>query len=148
MQKRAGYNKLIVKAVGSALETLNETTRVAFLQELAITYRFRDHPNILRVYGYCTRPVALLLKLYEFGDVSKFIRKKGRVSELYPYSKINIFSMIRGIFSATAHMHNNGVVHCDIKPFNILIDTDEFCLLIEVFSSCRWLIDEGKCFPS
>ena len=133
-QRRATNSKVIAKVVGPAMEVMSESERLVFIQELSLAWRFRDHPNILRVYGYCTRPVSLLMKLYELGDYSEFISGQGRVSQLFRYSKRNLLSVIFGSFSAIAHMHRNGVVHCDIKPLNILLDIDVSGRLIGVIT--------------
>ena len=88
-------------------------------------YRFRDHPNFIRLFAYSTRPVTMVMKFYELGDMVHFIAGRGAtVKRGIPYTKFAIVSLLRQFTSAIAHMHENGIVHCDVKPANVLLDTD------------------------
>ena len=124
LKKRSGGNALVLKNIAENLETLSEKMRNAFLQELSITWRFRDHPNFIRVYGYSLRPVCLIMKHYQHGDLSKYIKggNGGELGKLFPYSKSNVLSLLRQMSDAFSHMHRAGMVHNDIKPGNILMD--------------------------
>jgi casein kinase II subunit alpha len=48
-----------------------------------------------------------------------------------PYSKENIKSIIRQLLHAIGEVHNSGIIHRDIKPDNVVIDSKNFktCLI-------------------
>ena len=122
---RSKNQPLAVKNVAEALETMDEKVRTAFFQEVSLMHRFRDHPNFIRLFAYSTRPVTMVMKLYELGDLVHFIAGRGAtVKRGIPYTKFAMVSLMHQFASAIAHMHENGVVHCDVKPANVLLDTD------------------------
>lgn len=122
MRKRAGDNPVAVKIIGDSLETLSERLRRAFFQELSLMWRFRDHPNFIKVYGYSTAPAALIMKLYQYGDLENFVKGKGQAFDNYDYSKAQMINLMKQYCNGIAYMHSCGFVHCDIKPGNVLLD--------------------------
>lgn len=116
---------LVVKEVGDVLEMMNDRVRDAFFQEVALMWRFRNHPNFVRFYGYSIRPVTMVMKYYALGDLHNLISGGRSASQnVIVYSRKLIISLARQICDAVGHMHSAGVVHCDIKPANVLIDQD------------------------
>ena len=135
LSERSHGEQLIVKYIAGALETIDEKTRTAFFQEIALTWRFRDHPNIVRLYGYSTHPVTMVMKWYELGDLIHFVLGRGAsVARRIPYSKLIVVSLLRQFADAIAHLHKNGVAHCDIKPGNVLLDIDSNQNLVAILA--------------
>ena len=97
LAKRAGGNPIVIKMTGYALETMTDRTRVSFFQELSLSWRFRDHPNFVRIYAYSSRPVTLVMKYYALGDLDGFIQKKGLVTKEFTYSKLCLISLMRQV---------------------------------------------------
>ena len=129
------YNSIAVKNVARALETMSGRQRICFFQEVALMHRFRDHPNFIRLYAYSTRPVTMVLKMYELGDLAHFIHGRSPViARRFVYSKATLVSLIFKFSGCIQYMHNNGVVHCDIKPANVLLDVDSNDQLIPIIS--------------
>ena len=95
-----------------ALKILDEADRkpdqLARLQrEFDFAHRL-DHPNIVRVYA--AGPVWLAMELIEGGTVMTLPSTQQRLAAL---------TQIAG---ALDHVHRRGIVHCDVKPANILVD--------------------------
>jgi serine/threonine protein kinase len=78
------------------------------------------HPNIVPFYGIeQSRGIAFLLERYVDGPTLKDLLKKRQgtpipVNEALTYLKV--------LSAALGYAHTNGVVHCDVKPDNVMID--------------------------
>ncbi|HEU5343889.1 MAG TPA: serine/threonine-protein kinase [Ktedonobacterales bacterium] len=97
--------------------------RQSFMQRFkreAEVIRTLNHPNIVQVYdaGETDEFVYLVLRLLEGGTLRQRIAKE-RLSpqEVCQY-------MIQ-IALALSHAHHLGIIHRDVKPSNMLLDTDE-----------------------
>jgi Protein kinase domain len=90
-----------------------------FLQEAEAASKL-DHPNILPVYSYGQqdgRPY-IVMPYMPGGTLSDYIEAHGALSlqEAVWY--------MEQIASALDYAHEQGCVHCDVKPANILLDSD------------------------
>jgi serine/threonine-protein kinase len=78
------------------------------------------HPNIVPFYGlYQTQDFAFLVERYIDGPTLKQVlrRREGR-----PLSADEALVYLKALSSALGYAHSNGVVHCDVKPGNVMID--------------------------
>lgn len=91
--------------------------RARFAQEAASMARL-DHPHIVKVYDISDDPFTphIVMELCEAGAVIDWMREHGA---LPPRLALTV---IRQIAQAVQHAHENGLVHRDIKPQNILVD--------------------------
>uniref|UniRef100_A0A1I8P9Z3 non-specific serine/threonine protein kinase n=1 Tax=Stomoxys calcitrans TaxID=35570 RepID=A0A1I8P9Z3_STOCA len=91
--------------------------------ELNCLYRFR-HDNILPIYGYCAQgeKPCLVYQLMKGGSLQD--RFNTNKYALLPVQKrIDIcLGTARGIFFLHTLLPNKSLIHCDIKPGNILLD--------------------------
>jgi tRNA A-37 threonylcarbamoyl transferase component Bud32 len=123
-------------AVVYEAERLEDGARVAlkmmshsFARDAAAVARFEresellagvSHPGVapcrgrFRAYG----TVFLVMDLVEGASLHQVIRSGGAIApaELAP--------AFRSIAAALAHVHRSGVVHCDLKPANVLVASD------------------------
>lgn len=87
-----------------------------------------DHPNIIKIYelGFTSDGNPYMVMEYIAGDsLKKHMQKK----TLSIHEKI---AMLLPIADALAHAHRKGVIHRDVKPSNILIDTqNNKCYLMD-----------------
>lgn len=79
-----------------------------------------QHPNIVRFYGL-ERDDLLAFLLMEYVDgvslQAEILRSEGK-----PLPMEHIQEVMEAVCSALHYAHHQGLVHCDIKPGNILID--------------------------
>jgi len=87
-----------------------------------------QHPNIVRYYGLEQEgPLAFMMMDFIEGVPLRreiFNSEKG-------LSQSKVLEIFRPVCSALHYAHNSGMVHCDIKPGNILIDQSGRVLLTD-----------------
>ena len=78
------------------------------------------HPNIVPFYGlYRTMDFAFLLELFIDGpSLKEIIRLRQR--EPFPIEEALVY--MKALCAALGYAHTHGVVHCDVKPGNVMID--------------------------
>lgn len=81
--------------------------------------RMVDHENIVKLYEvYETdSSVYLVLELLEGGELFH------RIPFMNNYEDTDIKTLMKNLLSALAHMHELGIMHRDIKPDNILLES-------------------------
>jgi serine/threonine-protein kinase len=87
----------------------------SFQQEIAIMSLFREHENIAKLIGYCSTPPVILVKYYDLGSLE-------RLMEIERRTKRFMMPLMLGIARGLRLLHWNGIVHCDLKPGNVLIE--------------------------
>ena len=121
----ANLNKWAIK-IFSPKSAMDEITLKLFRQQFTISERL-EHPNILRAkkYGiYQNRPYIIfdlcetsLMQLFnEKRHAKKVLDGEGTL-----FSESQLAHIIKQVSDALAYLHQNNIVHQDIKPDNILI---------------------------
>lgn len=74
-----------------------------------------NHDNVIKfdAITYSASNVKIKMKQYD-GDLHQRMKSGLELIDIYTYA--------RDIISAVAHVHSRGIIHADIKPYNILID--------------------------
>ena len=78
------------------------------------------HPNIVPFYGlYQTLDIAFLMERFIDGPSLKDILKQQQGK---PLSVDEALTYLKVLSAALGYAHANGVVHCDVKPGNVMVD--------------------------
>ena len=96
---------------------------VAALDQEIDTMQHLEHPNIVQYLG-CERKeysISIFLEYIPGGSIGSCLRKHGKFDESL------VSSMTRQTLSGLAYLHQEGVLHRDLKADNILLDTDGTC---------------------
>lgn len=91
----------------------------SFLRESRVLARL-DHPNLVRAFDAGEeKNVFFLVTEYVAGtDLRKLVRAKG------PLTMTSAASIISQVAAALDHAHQQGLVHRDVKPGNVLVTPD------------------------
>lgn len=93
--------------------------RASFLQEARSAANLA-HPNIVTIYdfGHDPQRYFIVMEYIDGTDLKSLIRRRGQLS-----IKQSLDSMIQ-ICAGVGYAHRAGLVHCDLKPQNILVTAD------------------------
>jgi serine/threonine protein kinase len=97
--------------------TASTTQLTQFRNEVRIA-RQVSHPNVCRVYdiGEVAGLTYLSMEYVDGGDLASLLRRIGRL----PQEKA--LEIARMLCAGLTAAHNKGVIHCDLKPANIMLD--------------------------
>lgn len=90
-----------------------------------------DHPNVVKAYEYGVhegRPY-LVMEFVQGVPLTRFLEER----DLTPGTERDKMACLLGIQIASAldHIHTRHLVHCDLKPDNILVTSDEIVKLVD-----------------
>jgi len=118
---RALDRRVAVKSLHSHLRTSDSTVRM-FLREARLT-ALLDHPNIVPVYDIGERPdqhLYFAMKLVEGRTLSEVIGGLPKTG-LDTATLFMLLDVVIKVCDALAFAHSRGVLHCDIKPANVMV---------------------------
>lgn len=145
----SGGMAVVYKGVDTLLQrrVAVKILRESFAGDPAFLARFRreaqaaaglEHPNIVTVYdvGQDGDRHYIVMEYVDGVDLKTWIRQKGRLSV---NEALNIGIQIA---AGVGHAHKAGVIHCDIKPQNVLVTTDGRAKVTD-FGIARALSESG-----
>ena len=109
------------KAAGQDKEKIREMVRSLDIE--IDTMQHLDHPNIVSYLG-CERKeysISIFLEYIPGGSIGSCLRKHGK------FDVPIVSSLTRQTLSGLAYLHNEGILHRDLKADNILLDLDGTC---------------------
>ncbi len=92
----------------------------SFLKEVNILSSLR-HPDILLYMGVCINNDDCLM-ISEFVENGSLFDHLHKSKSRKPISEEKLITILREILRALTYIHSRGIVHCDMKSSNILID--------------------------
>ncbi len=116
----------------------NDPTFLARFQQEARSAAQLDHPNVVTIYdvGQDQGRHYIVMEYVEGEDLKSLIRRAGRLSV---DQAVHIATQIA---AGVGHAHRAGIIHCDIKPQNVLV-TPEGIAKVTDFGIARALSESG-----
>ncbi|KAH8825809.1 hypothetical protein DL96DRAFT_1670173 [Flagelloscypha sp. PMI_526] len=118
-----------------AIKVLAETTpRNLFVREVSIWKTLR-HRNVLELYGASSAtgdpPWFFVSPYLKRGSLSQFLRHQAMLAESTPegQEKIDLLRYMHEIAKGMHYLHQNGVLHGDLKAANVLVDDKLHCVI-------------------
>ncbi len=135
------FRQVVIKALNVLLQGYQdpelERTLIQNFQNEAIALDRVRHPNIISRLGHGTAIDLngtafhyLVLEYLGGGDLSKLCRAE-------PLRLDRALTYLKQVCAGLAHAHDNGVIHRDIKPQNLLLTEDRETLKIADFGVAR-----------
>ncbi|KAI9127208.1 hypothetical protein K1719_001767 [Acacia pycnantha] len=94
------------------------------------------HPNIVKYYGHEEdgHKISIYMEFIQPGSLKKYILKRGALHETL------IRKFTAQILSGLVYLHSKRVVHRDLKPDNILVDSQDIIKLVD-FGVSKHLVE-------
>ncbi|KAJ1273574.1 hypothetical protein BS78_06G292200 [Paspalum vaginatum] len=117
---RGTYHGMDVAIKFLRTEHVNDSSKVEFLQEIMIL-KSVNHDNVVQFYGACTkqRKYVIVTEYMPGGNLYDFLRKQKNTLELTVVLRIAI-----GISKGMDYLHQNNIIHRDLKTANLLMGSD------------------------
>ncbi|MGM0501575.1 MAG: Stk1 family PASTA domain-containing Ser/Thr kinase [Bacillota bacterium] len=80
-----------------------------------------NHPNIINIFdiGQDDELEYIVMEYITGQDLKEKIKEEGS------FSPVKAVNMVMEVCQALIKAHRNNIIHCDVKPHNILLDSDE-----------------------
>ncbi|QCE08369.1 mitogen-activated protein kinase kinase kinase [Vigna unguiculata] len=127
--------KQVLIAPGSAYKE-NTQANIRELEEEVKLLKNLKHPNIVRYLGTAREEnsVNILLEFVPGGSISSLLGKFGS----FPESVIRMYT--KQLLLGLEYLHNNGIIHRDIKGANILVD-NKGCIKLADFGASKKVVE-------
>ncbi|KAH9618827.1 hypothetical protein KSS87_020858 [Heliosperma pusillum] len=121
-----------------ALKSVDKSHKNKILQEVRILHALQ-HPNVLKFYAWyeTSAHLWLVLEYCVGGDLLSLLRQDVQLPE------DSIHDLACDIVRALLFLHSKGIIYCDLKPSNILLDENGHTKLCD-FGLARKLSDLAK----
>ncbi|KAL2461552.1 U-box domain-containing protein 33 [Abeliophyllum distichum] len=111
-----------------------------FQQEVNILSKLR-HPNLVTLIGACPEAWALVYEYLPNGSLEDRLNCKNNTSPLSWQTRIRIVAELCSVLICLHSCRPQGIVHGDLKPANILLDSNLVSKLSD-FGICRLLYED------
>ncbi|KAE8076880.1 hypothetical protein FH972_015503 [Carpinus fangiana] len=121
-----------------AIKSVDKSQKSKVLQEVRNLHSM-DHPNVLKFVSWyeTSAHLWLVLEYCVGGDLMALLRQDSQLPE------DSIHDLARDLVKALQFLHSKGIIYCDLKPSNILLDENGRTKLCD-FGLARKLSDISK----
>ncbi|XP_051152615.1 serine/threonine-protein kinase RUNKEL [Andrographis paniculata] len=118
-----------------AIKSVDKSHKTKVLQEVRVLHTL-DHHNVLRFYSWyeTSAHLWLVLEYCVGGDLLTLLQQDGKLPEE------SIHDLAHDLVNALQYLHSKGIIYCDLKPSNILLDENGHTKLCD-FGLARKLSD-------
>ncbi|KAK9079926.1 hypothetical protein SSX86_001601 [Deinandra increscens subsp. villosa] len=121
-----------------ALKSVEKSHKSKVLQEVRILHSL-DHPNVLKFHAWyeTSAHLWLILEYCVGGDLRTLLKQDSKLPE------DSVHDLARDLVRGLRFLHSKGIIYCDLKPSNILLDENGRTKLCD-FGLSRKLSDISK----
>jgi len=111
---------------------LDARFRTRFVRETELAMSL-EHPNVVPIYdaGDVDSRLYLAMRLVDGSDLRALLRNEGRLNAA------RALAICRQVGAALDAAHAKGLVHCDVKPSNVLVDRNDHVYVADLGLSRR-----------
>lgn len=134
-----GIDKVSVEPIASFYSGDFQAGAEKFRNEAEILSQLDDNENVIKMYGIFMQNGTIYYAMeYVCGiTISQYTSKHGKISEG------QALHMAKCIASVFEHIHSKNIIHRDLSPNNIVLDTDGKVRLVD-FGNARPFFKGGK----